>query len=217
MGKNHALTGLHTTWRFTAKYMLYMFLVMRSYLYNNYVKIMTLLCDCDGWIETCEVWPVKITNLKWLLFMLDQFLCEITVYTPCLIVLTKRKGWNYCQCLFFLVTVHSLISLTISSPQIFSFQVPTVPPGNVQAEAVNSTTVRFTWSAPSPQFINGINQGYKVSIHPLPSSGRTQDCRALFIIMVSLLPIYVMLRQQQDSHWLVLSDSGHICPFFFFF
>uniref|UniRef100_A0A3P8S606 Sidekick cell adhesion molecule 2 n=1 Tax=Amphiprion percula TaxID=161767 RepID=A0A3P8S606_AMPPE len=41
--------------------------------------------------------------------------------------------------------------------------VPTVPPGNVQAEAVNSTTVRFTWSAPSPQFINGINQGYKVT------------------------------------------------------
>lgn len=26
-----------------------------------------------------------------------------------------------------------------------------------------------------------------------------------------------MLRQQQDSHWLVLSDSGHICPFFFLF
>ncbi|XP_044188259.1 protein sidekick-2 isoform X2 [Thunnus albacares] len=40
--------------------------------------------------------------------------------------------------------------------------VPTVPPGNVHAEAVNSTTVRFTWSAPSPQFINGINQGYKL-------------------------------------------------------
>ncbi|XP_056263637.1 protein sidekick-2 isoform X3 [Pseudoliparis swirei] len=40
--------------------------------------------------------------------------------------------------------------------------VPTVPPGNVQAEAVNSTTLRFTWSAPSPQFINGINQGYKL-------------------------------------------------------
>ncbi|KAF5901825.1 protein sidekick-2-like isoform X4, partial [Clarias magur] len=40
--------------------------------------------------------------------------------------------------------------------------VPTVPPGNVRAEAVNSTTVRFTWSAPSPQFINGINQGYKL-------------------------------------------------------
>ncbi|KAK5884914.1 hypothetical protein CesoFtcFv8_018682 [Champsocephalus esox] len=42
------------------------------------------------------------------------------------------------------------------------FQMPTVPPGNVQVEAVNSTTVRFTWSAPSPQFINGINQGYKL-------------------------------------------------------
>ncbi|XP_077474176.1 protein sidekick-2-like isoform X2 [Stigmatopora argus] len=40
--------------------------------------------------------------------------------------------------------------------------VPTVPPGNVQAEPVNSTTLRFTWSAPSPQFINGINQGYKL-------------------------------------------------------
>uniref|UniRef100_A0A8C5B5A4 Fibronectin type-III domain-containing protein n=1 Tax=Gadus morhua TaxID=8049 RepID=A0A8C5B5A4_GADMO len=40
--------------------------------------------------------------------------------------------------------------------------VPTVPPGNVHAEAVNSTTVRCSWSAPSPQFINGINQGYKL-------------------------------------------------------
>jgi len=78
------------------------------------------------------------------------------------IVLTK-KGWNYGLCLFS-VTVCFLISHTISSPQIFSFQVPTVPPGNVQAEAVNSTTVRFMWSAPSPQFINGINQGYKVIV-----------------------------------------------------
>ncbi|XP_010854785.1 PREDICTED: protein sidekick-2 [Bison bison bison] len=40
--------------------------------------------------------------------------------------------------------------------------VPTVPPGNVHAEATNSTTIRFTWNAPSPQFINGINQGYKL-------------------------------------------------------
>lgn len=51
--------------------------------------------------------------------------------------------------------------------------VPTVPPGNVQAEAVNSSTVRFTWNAPSPQFINGINQGYKVCISLLPSSGQS--------------------------------------------
>ncbi|XP_036427826.1 protein sidekick-2 [Colossoma macropomum] len=40
--------------------------------------------------------------------------------------------------------------------------VPTVAPGNVQAEAVNSTSIRFTWTAPNPQFINGINQGYKL-------------------------------------------------------
>nr|XP_033817053.1 protein sidekick-2 isoform X2 [Geotrypetes seraphini] len=40
--------------------------------------------------------------------------------------------------------------------------VPTVPPGNVQAEAINSTTIRLTWNPPSPQFINGINQGYKL-------------------------------------------------------
>ncbi|XP_035198393.1 protein sidekick-2 isoform X2 [Oxyura jamaicensis] len=40
--------------------------------------------------------------------------------------------------------------------------VPTVPPGNVQTEATNSTTIRFTWNPPSPQFINGINQGYKL-------------------------------------------------------
>ncbi|XP_060883769.1 protein sidekick-2 isoform X6 [Labrus mixtus] len=40
--------------------------------------------------------------------------------------------------------------------------VPTVAPGNVQAEPVNSTTIRFTWTAPNPQFINGINQGYKL-------------------------------------------------------
>uniref|UniRef100_A0A8C6U6E1 Sidekick cell adhesion molecule 2a n=1 Tax=Neogobius melanostomus TaxID=47308 RepID=A0A8C6U6E1_9GOBI len=40
--------------------------------------------------------------------------------------------------------------------------IPAFSHMNVQAEAVNSTTVRFTWSAPSPQFINGINQGYKL-------------------------------------------------------
>ncbi|XP_035253841.1 protein sidekick-2-like isoform X1 [Anguilla anguilla] len=40
--------------------------------------------------------------------------------------------------------------------------VPTIPPGNVRAEVVNSTTVHVTWSAPSPQFVNGINQGYKL-------------------------------------------------------
>ncbi|XP_074519017.1 protein sidekick-2 isoform X3 [Halichoeres trimaculatus] len=40
--------------------------------------------------------------------------------------------------------------------------VPTIAPSNVQAESVNSTTIRFTWTAPNPQFIHGINQGYKL-------------------------------------------------------
>ncbi|XP_070294548.1 protein sidekick-2-like [Salvelinus sp. IW2-2015] len=41
--------------------------------------------------------------------------------------------------------------------------VPTIAPSKVQVEAVNSTTIRITWAAPNPQFINGINQGYKKS------------------------------------------------------
>ncbi|KAG8446470.1 hypothetical protein GDO86_014070 [Hymenochirus boettgeri] len=42
--------------------------------------------------------------------------------------------------------------------------VPTVPPEKVKAEAVNSTAIRFTWNPPSPQFVNGINQGYKLMV-----------------------------------------------------
>ncbi|OCT60398.1 hypothetical protein XELAEV_18046417mg [Xenopus laevis] len=52
--------------------------------------------------------------------------------------------------------------------------VPTVPPENVKAEAVNSTAIRFTWNPPSPQFVNGIKQGYKVHFeHPQNRSIRT--------------------------------------------
>uniref|UniRef100_A0A2I3HQ10 Fibronectin type-III domain-containing protein n=1 Tax=Nomascus leucogenys TaxID=61853 RepID=A0A2I3HQ10_NOMLE len=40
--------------------------------------------------------------------------------------------------------------------------VPTAPPQNVQTEAVNSTTIQFLWNPPPQQFINGINQGYKL-------------------------------------------------------
>ncbi|CAB1313297.1 unnamed protein product, partial [Coregonus sp. 'balchen'] len=40
--------------------------------------------------------------------------------------------------------------------------VPTIAPSDVQVEAINSTTIRITWAAPNPQFINGINQGYKL-------------------------------------------------------
>ncbi|XP_039216202.1 protein sidekick-1 isoform X2 [Crotalus tigris] len=45
--------------------------------------------------------------------------------------------------------------------------VPTAPPQNVQAEAVNSTTVQFFWNPPPQQFINGINQGYKLLAWPV--------------------------------------------------
>ncbi|XP_037669666.1 protein sidekick-1 isoform X2 [Choloepus didactylus] len=44
--------------------------------------------------------------------------------------------------------------------------VPTAPPQNVHAEAVDATTVRFLWSPPPQQFINGINQGYKLLAWP---------------------------------------------------
>uniref|UniRef100_UPI00398E8C7C protein sidekick-1 isoform X2 n=1 Tax=Pristiophorus japonicus TaxID=55135 RepID=UPI00398E8C7C len=40
--------------------------------------------------------------------------------------------------------------------------VPTAPPQNVEVEAVNSTAIKFTWDPPPQQFINGINQGYKL-------------------------------------------------------
>uniref|UniRef100_A0A8C1R1Z1 Sidekick cell adhesion molecule 1b n=1 Tax=Cyprinus carpio TaxID=7962 RepID=A0A8C1R1Z1_CYPCA len=41
--------------------------------------------------------------------------------------------------------------------------VPTAPPQDVDAVALNSTTIKFTWTPPPQQFINGINQGYKVT------------------------------------------------------
>ncbi|KAM4631625.1 protein sidekick-1 [Discoglossus pictus] len=44
--------------------------------------------------------------------------------------------------------------------------VPTAPPQNVRAEAVNSTTIHFLWNPPPQQFINGINQGYKLLAWP---------------------------------------------------
>uniref|UniRef100_A0A673T7G1 Sidekick cell adhesion molecule 1 n=1 Tax=Suricata suricatta TaxID=37032 RepID=A0A673T7G1_SURSU len=44
--------------------------------------------------------------------------------------------------------------------------VPTAPPQNVQTDAVNSTTIHFLWSPPPQQFINGINQGYKLLAWP---------------------------------------------------
>uniref|UniRef100_A0A8C6YM20 Sidekick cell adhesion molecule 1 n=2 Tax=Nothoprocta perdicaria TaxID=30464 RepID=A0A8C6YM20_NOTPE len=45
--------------------------------------------------------------------------------------------------------------------------VPTAPPQNVRVEAVNSTTIQFLWNPPPQQFINGINQGYKLLAWPV--------------------------------------------------
>ncbi|XP_073071061.1 protein sidekick-1 isoform X2 [Manis javanica] len=44
--------------------------------------------------------------------------------------------------------------------------VPTAPPQNVQMQAVNSTTIQFLWNPAPQQFINGINQGYKLLAWP---------------------------------------------------
>ncbi|XP_047663711.1 protein sidekick-1 isoform X3 [Tachysurus fulvidraco] len=44
--------------------------------------------------------------------------------------------------------------------------VPTAPPQDVEVVAVNSTTIKFTWNPPPQQFINGINQGYKLMAWP---------------------------------------------------
>lgn len=48
--------------------------------------------------------------------------------------------------------------------------VPTAPPQEVEVVAINSTTIRFTWNPPPQQFINGINQGYKLLIWPEQSA-----------------------------------------------
>uniref|UniRef100_A0A4W5PNS6 Fibronectin type-III domain-containing protein n=1 Tax=Hucho hucho TaxID=62062 RepID=A0A4W5PNS6_9TELE len=44
--------------------------------------------------------------------------------------------------------------------------VPTAPPQAVEVTAVSSSTIRFTWNPPPQQFINGINQGYKLLVWP---------------------------------------------------
>uniref|UniRef100_A0A4W6FW39 Sidekick cell adhesion molecule 1 n=1 Tax=Lates calcarifer TaxID=8187 RepID=A0A4W6FW39_LATCA len=60
--------------------------------------------------------------------------------------------------------------------------VPTAPPQEVEVVAINSTTIRFTWNPPPQQFINGINQGYKLLVWPEQSP---ED-----IIVVTITPDY---------------------------
>uniref|UniRef100_A0A8C7Z9Z8 Sidekick cell adhesion molecule 2b n=1 Tax=Oryzias sinensis TaxID=183150 RepID=A0A8C7Z9Z8_9TELE len=77
--------------------------------------------------------------------------------------------------------------------------VPTIAPGNVKAEAVNSTAIRFTWNAPNPQFINGINQGYKVSFlfHLLPA--RPQPTSRPLVPQKHVQPRQVLLSWEPGS------------------
>lgn len=78
----------------------------------------------------------------------------------------------------------------------FILAVPTVPPGNVQAEATNSTTIRFTWNPPSPQFINGINQGYKVRVIPKARTACGENLVKLHKLS------WLLLAEILDFNWL---------------
>ncbi len=41
---------------------------------------------------------------------------------------------------------------------------PTRPPRDVSAAAISSTEIRISWRPPDPQYINGFNQGYKITV-----------------------------------------------------
>uniref|UniRef100_A0A8D0CST5 Sidekick cell adhesion molecule 1 n=1 Tax=Sander lucioperca TaxID=283035 RepID=A0A8D0CST5_SANLU len=64
--------------------------------------------------------------------------------------------------------------------------VPTAPPQEVEVLAINSTTIRFTWNPPPQQFINGINQGYKLLVWPEQSPEEN--------IVVTITPDYPSSR-----------------------
>ncbi|KAJ8253833.1 hypothetical protein COCON_G00204450 [Conger conger] len=67
------------------------------------------------------------------------------------------------------VAAFTAAGLGVFSPALSEYTlqgVPTAPPQNVEAKALNSTTVKFTWNPPPQQFINGINQGYKLLAWP---------------------------------------------------
>ncbi|KAJ8344909.1 hypothetical protein SKAU_G00291020 [Synaphobranchus kaupii] len=67
------------------------------------------------------------------------------------------------------VAAYTGAGLGVFSPPLSEYTlqgVPTAPPQNADAKALNSTTVKFTWNPPPQQFINGINQGYKLLAWP---------------------------------------------------
>lgn len=78
--------------------------------------------------------------------------------------------------------------------------VPTAPPQNVQAEAVNSTTVHFLWNPPPQQFINGINQGYKVPAWSGLGTSRWYSWAVLITSDIGFYPSYVIENPGQQIH-----------------
>jgi len=70
--------------------------------------------------------------------------------------------------------------------------VPTAPPQQVEVVAINSTTIRFTWNPPPQQFINGINQGYKVSLGVcvcvcVLTTLHPDECSTLLVVLMDSL------------------------------
>ncbi|XP_012587400.1 PREDICTED: protein sidekick-1 isoform X1 [Condylura cristata] len=64
------------------------------------------------------------------------------------------------------VAAYNGAGLGVFSRAVTEYTLQGAPPQNVQAEAVNSTTIQFLWKPPPQQFINGINQGYKLLAWP---------------------------------------------------
>ncbi|OCT58236.1 hypothetical protein XELAEV_18002425mg [Xenopus laevis] len=79
--------------------------------------------------------------------------------------------------------------------------VPTVPPENVKAVAVNSSAIRFTWNPPSLKYVNGINQGYKLMVW---EPGQEDD-----VIVVTVRPKF-----QENTHVGVISGLKKFTSYF---
>uniref|UniRef100_A0AAY5F025 Sidekick cell adhesion molecule 1a n=1 Tax=Electrophorus electricus TaxID=8005 RepID=A0AAY5F025_ELEEL len=67
--------------------------------------------------------------------------------------------------------------------------IPTAPPQGVEAIAVNSTTIKFTWNPPPQQFINGINQVNDISF-PLSQLSAWPEHSPEDTIVVTITPDY---------------------------
>ncbi|TRY87491.1 hypothetical protein DNTS_035314, partial [Danionella cerebrum] len=64
------------------------------------------------------------------------------------------------------VAAYTGAGLGVFSQPVTEYTLQGAPPQGVEAKAVNSTTIEFTWNPPPQQFINGINQGYKLMAWP---------------------------------------------------